>query len=58
MMGTSESTDERDADIMAGIADVYPLTPVQHAIVVHALQSPNTGVYLSQVVHALRGPRH
>ena len=56
MMGTSESIDERDADVMAGIADVYPLTPVQHAIVVHALQSPNTGVYLSQVVHALRGP--
>lgn len=54
-MQPGELIEESDTDVMAGVADVYPLTPVQHGMVVHALQSPGSGVYLSQVVHSIRG---
>jgi amino acid adenylation domain-containing protein len=36
-------------DGVGGIADVYPASPMQQAMVFHTLQAPSSGVYVGQV---------
>ena len=36
------------------IEDSYPLTPIQHGMLVHSLSAPQSGVYIQQLVSVLR----
>jgi NRPS condensation-like uncharacterized protein len=36
------------------IEDSYPLSPIQHAMLVHSLAAPESGVYVQQLVSVLR----
>ncbi|HSF43044.1 MAG TPA: non-ribosomal peptide synthase/polyketide synthase [Thermoanaerobaculia bacterium] len=40
-----------------GIADVYPLSPLQEGILFHSLYAPRSGAYVEQLVSTLRGDR-
>lgn len=40
---------------MKGIEDVYPLSPLQQGILFHTLCTPNTRVYLHQLIYVLDG---
>jgi hypothetical protein len=37
------------------VEDIYPVTPLQHGLLFHALMAPRAGLYLSQSAHTLRG---
>ncbi|WP_093588682.1 non-ribosomal peptide synthetase [Lentzea waywayandensis] len=39
-----------------GLADVYPLSPLQQGMLFHAVESPDKGVYWTQDVRELTGP--
>src|SRR5512145_1105227 len=35
------------------IEDAYPVSPIQHAMLVHSLSAPDSGVYVQQLVAVL-----
>jgi amino acid adenylation domain-containing protein/non-ribosomal peptide synthase protein (TIGR01720 family) len=43
------------ASATGGIADLYPLSPLQEGILFHALYAPSSGVYVEQVLCTLAG---
>ena len=40
---------------LRNVQDVYPLSPLQEGILFHSLLEPGTGIYVNQLVCALRG---